>query len=102
MAMIRAPGITVSSQSVCRNPQKAEDFLSPVQLLPQVVAVPLGKAWGVLQEVPAVALGLRPDLGVEMGFQPSKDSPVSSELRAAQGSSRQASGPSLCQSRPNI
>lgn len=85
--MIQAPGITVSSESVFRNPQEAEDFLSPVQLRLQTVAVPLGKAWGFLQEVPAVALGLRPDLGVEMGFQPSKDSPVSNELRVAQGSS---------------
>lgn len=99
--MIRAPGIIVSSESVFRNPQEAKDFLSAVQLPPQVVAAPLGKAWG-LQAVPALALGLRPDLGVEMGFQSGKDSPLSSELGVAQGSSRRASGPSLSQSRLNI
>ena len=98
---IWAPGIIVSSESVFRNPQKAKDFLSSVQLPLQVISAPLGKAWG-LQEVPALALGLRPDLGVEMGFQPGKGSPLSSELGVAQESSRQASGPSLSQSRLNI
>lgn len=46
----------------------------------------LGKGLGVFAgRLPAVALGLDLTSALEMGFQPSKDSPVSNELRVAQG-----------------